>query len=490
MFSDVKFTSFSVALILTFLLTVPPTIDLQQPMIVIYYAGVQHVFMETEIVRNEALGVHAFQEGSLESVPDAIRDSAPTRVHILDSATFFGPLSIFMRRLQREFGIESDVSLEFESMALSVPVNMSFAESELSLAHIYAIAANLCEEGAENAAPILTASLVVAPTNFVRKYNELVNTFKSRRHLKISSGLTGRPMLKRTQSRSPDATQMVTDEATGTTGTRSRSDSSASSASSTWSQLAVCDTASLAVMSDSEAASETSGSRRSPFLTSSASGRIRRGLTSSTGILFSSPMGSPVLSRYGHHVHTHNPSSQATPGHGLNHHLVQHIGPLPFLSDLDAASSSAPPLRASTLASPSSTSTSPIRPQSSRNAFFPSNGNMFKSHDDSESRQQLNSPLNRSLSPTSRPAPLRHFASTGGLLAGLPALPPAPVFCNRAAAANALSPPPGAVNAPNRKRPRNLSEPCPPLDSSGDDVPEYPPKRKVDSLMPHNPSLP
>lgn len=456
----------------------------------IYYAGVQHVFMETQIVHNEALGPHAFQEGSLESVPETIRDSAPTRVHILDSATFFGPLSSFMRRLQREFGIESDVSLEFESMALSVPVNMSFAESELSLAHIYAIAANLCEEGAENAAPILTASLIVAPTNFVRKYNELVNTFKSRRHLKISSGKTVRPILKRTQSKSPDATQMVTDEATGTTGTRSRSDSSTSSASSTWSQLAVCDTASLAVMSDSEAASETSCSRRSPFLTSSASGRIRRGLTSSTGILFSSPMPSPMVSRHAPHVHSFTATPHITPGHGLNHHLVQHIGPLPFLNELGVATSSAPGLRASTLAAPSS-STSPVRPQSSRNSFFPSNGGMFKPHEEAERQQQLNSPLNRSLSPSSRPAPLRHFASTGGLLAGLPALPTAPVFSDHAAAANALSPPPGVVNASNRKRSRaQLAEVNPSLDSSGDDVPEYPPKRKVDSLMPHNPSLP
>lgn len=476
-------------------------------MIVIYYAGVQHVFMETDIVRNEALGIHAFQEGTLEAVPESIRESAPTRVHILDSNTFFGPLSSFMRRLQCELGIESDVSLEFESMALSVPINMSFAESDLSLAHIYAIAATLCEEGAENAAPILTASLVVAPTNFVRKYNELVHTFKSKRSLKISSGKTVKPILRPTQSQSPDATQMITDETTGTTGSRSRSDSSASSASSTWSQLAVCDTASLAVLSDSEALT-TESSRRSPFLNSSTSGaRLRKSLTSSTGNLFSGSLGPPALSR-----HLINPAHNFaptplhhTPGHGLNHHLVHHIGPLPHLSDSrdNNASSSAPPRTASSTlnGSTSSASASPSRPSASqlRSTFLPAIDPMFRMLDDTESLsvsnlQNVASPaLNRSSSPSSRPAPLRHFASTGGLY-GVPIIPaasvapaaPAPQFSDLHAATNALSASPVGHHSANRKRPREFQLGADPqFDSANEEVADYPPKRKVDTLTPH-----
>ena len=456
-------------------------------MIVIYYSGVQHVFMETDMVLSDGLGVHAFQEGSIESVPENIRDSAPTRVHILDSATFYGPLSSFMRRLQREFGIESDVSLEFNTIALSVPINMSFAESDLSLAHIYAIAATLNEEGAENAAPILTASLVVAPTNFVRKYNELVQTFKSKRSLKISSGKAVRPALKRTQSKSPDATQMVTDETTGTTGTRSRSDSS-SSASSTWSQMAACDSASLAVLSDSEANSEMSGSRRSSFVGSPfSSSRSRKGLTTSTGILFGSPLTSPPLSR--HHSNT---SPYATPGHGLQFNQLQHIGTLPRINEPNLPSLSAPnTARGPSSLGASSASSSPNRshmPQP-RTSFPPFIDPMFRMLDDTESLSvsglnPAQSVLNRSLSPSRRPAPLRHFSSTGGLN-NLPILPAVPPFSDHAAATQALSPAP--THPSNRKRPRaSLGEADYSIDSASEEGVDYPPKRKVDSLTPHD----
>lgn len=296
-------------------------------------------------VTSFGIGAHTFQEASVETVPESIRESAPTRVHILDSSTFFGPLSSFMRMLQREFGIDRDVTLDFESMSLSVPINMSFASTSLSLAHIYAISTTMSESGPDsNAAPVLVASLIVGPTNFVRKYNELVHTFQSKRFLQISSSSsfknfgsmqTGPNTTSRKQtkpfSRKPSAipsgqskrmrkssksssneSQMALDgdshglnvienaegennedEQRSDDGRASvKSDGSGSSASSAWSHFAAHDSSSVAVMSDGEGVgslddSTTSISRRSPFSPSPHRfGSTRLGLTSSSSGVF------------------------------------------------------------------------------------------------------------------------------------------------------------------------------------------------------------
>jgi hypothetical protein len=230
----------------------------QQPIFILFYNGVQHVFIESAVAQADGFQLEAWTNPLLNAVPESIRESAPTRVHILDPSIFFGPVSRFMRKLQKEFGIESDVTLEFESIGLSVPINMSFATTSLSLAHIFAVSTTNLEHGTE-AVPILTASLTVEPTNFVRQYNELVHNFKSKRSFAISSS-----PLKRQPS-------IMIDENASVKSSRSVS-------SSTWSQLAVRDTASIAVLSDNESLGYDEWDS---FSKRSSSSSFRHGLRSS-----------------------------------------------------------------------------------------------------------------------------------------------------------------------------------------------------------------
>lgn len=229
------------------------------------YRGVQHVFVETSIAEAQGFRLSSnWNSPPLSSVPDSIREAAPTRVHILEPSLFFGPVSTFMRMLQKLFGIESDVTLDFESITLSVPINLGFAMTSLSLAHIYAISTtdSKGEAGVSipPSAPILTANLVVESTNFVKKYNELVHNFKSKRSLSIvtssESAKQSRNGFAHQHSRqsqqhegSPHTSyHQQIDDASSVKSTHS----APSVASSSWSHYAVRDAASVAVASDIE----------------------------------------------------------------------------------------------------------------------------------------------------------------------------------------------------------------------------------------------
>lgn len=227
-----------------------PTKEEQQPIVIIIFNGVQHVFIEADVAEAESFKLSHLTSTSV--VPQTIRELAPTRVHILAASLFFGPISHFMHMLQKEFGIERDVSLEFESLALAVPINMSFATTSLSLAHIFAIS-TAHATNVENVVPILVANLVVETTNFVKQYNELVHNFKSKRSFHIS----GSPKKKVPYNYQDDNTSVHSTHSTQ------------SMASSTWSQLAVRDSASVAGAGDLETPRidewDTSNHRSSSF---------------------------------------------------------------------------------------------------------------------------------------------------------------------------------------------------------------------------------
>lgn len=191
--------------------------------------------------------------------------------------------------LQRQFGIDRDVTLEFDSISLSVPINMSFASTSLSLAHIYAIAtasasesknepvrSNISRMGQDSqlsassdGSQILIASLVVESTNFVKKYNELVQNFQSKRSLNLTQSSQTVPVSHsesqnrkptrrsstsraRQMSESTGSDSMILDEVSSVESAKSTE----SVASSTWSRLAVRDTGSVAVLSDNESVYE------------------------------------------------------------------------------------------------------------------------------------------------------------------------------------------------------------------------------------------
>lgn len=223
--------------------------DEHQPIIIIYFNEVQHVFVNETMVQVEELQANAWSGSLLNVVSEEMRESAPMRMHVLISSVFYGPISQFMRLLQQELGIESDVALEFESLSLRVPINMSFATTSLSLAHIFAISMAQAEDEM-TAVPILTASLFVETTNFVKQYNELVQNFKSKRSLNISASpiSNGQPH--------------PLDENMSVRSTRS-------AASSTWSHLAVRDNASVAGTSELDGSAyeewDTSNRRASSF---------------------------------------------------------------------------------------------------------------------------------------------------------------------------------------------------------------------------------
>lgn len=151
------------------------------PAILIEFQGTSHMFIGGGSSQNS--GFNPLME-------QALSENGPENVHVLDKSAFFGPLSVFMSMLQHKFGIDSDVALEFAALSLYIPINMGFANSgSLSLAHLSAVAAAAADESLRSP-PLLSARLIVEPSNFVKKYNQLVHNFKSKQSLSISTSPT------------------------------------------------------------------------------------------------------------------------------------------------------------------------------------------------------------------------------------------------------------------------------------------------------------
>jgi hypothetical protein len=248
------------------------------PSVVIQFEGEDYVYTACE-EWDESYLTNLPTEASMAADIQLEETAWPPKTkNSIDSDIFFGPLSSFMRLLQLQFRIESDVSLEFDALSLSIPINMGFATTSLSLAHLFAIASAANDESTDESfrSNILKARLLVEPTNFVKKYNELVQNMKWKQSLSIASSPVAQKRKKleiRVDSTNLDSSS-PDDDAASVKSTRSR-------ASSTWSHLAVQDALSVAVLSDSESYGfdlEWEASKRSfvPAASSNSSRRVRR----------------------------------------------------------------------------------------------------------------------------------------------------------------------------------------------------------------------